>query len=96
MGWGIDFKADIFLSKQNYNENVHEVQEQIDELEEKNMYIEKRLISLISMSPEHIQHSPDEDLNQVIINDVEDLLIWKAENDVAIYQLGLYTAYLRD
>lgn len=31
MGWGLDFTADLYLSKQNYNENVHQVQDAIDE-----------------------------------------------------------------
>lgn len=31
MGWGVDFSADIFLSKQNYNKNIYQVQEMIDQ-----------------------------------------------------------------
>ena len=32
MGWGIDFKADIYLSKQDYQGNKYNVAEAIDEL----------------------------------------------------------------
>ena len=31
MGWGIDFTADIYLSKQDYQENKFQVQDAIDE-----------------------------------------------------------------
>ena len=32
MSWGIDFKADIYLSKQDYSENIFQVQDRIKEL----------------------------------------------------------------
>jgi hypothetical protein len=31
MSWGIDFKADIYLSKQDYQANKYQVQDAIDE-----------------------------------------------------------------
>ena len=48
MGWGIDFTADIYLSRQNYNESIHEVQEEIDRLEEvKRGYKEQMLMMVM-------------------------------------------------
>ena len=32
MSWGIDFTADIFLSRQDYGENIYRVQDEINDL----------------------------------------------------------------
>lgn len=34
MSWGIEFNTDIFLSKQNYGENIYQVNDKIEELKE--------------------------------------------------------------
>lgn len=47
MGWGIDFTADIYLSRQNYNENIHEVQEEIDRLEEVNRGYKEQMLMMV-------------------------------------------------
>ena len=47
MGWGINFTADIYLSRQNYNENIYEVQEEIDRLEEVNRGYKEQMLMMV-------------------------------------------------
>ena len=48
MSWGIDFYVHIFLSKQNYGENVFRVQDEIDRLEKECQNIKERMLMLVA------------------------------------------------
>lgn len=51
MGWGLSFKADIYLSKETYN-TENEVQDSIDELDKDINRVKRRIALMIASSPD--------------------------------------------
>lgn len=43
MSYGIEFTANIFLSRQDYGENVYRVQDEIDELKKYSADLKERM-----------------------------------------------------
>ena len=48
MGYGIDFKADIYLSRQNYNESINQVEAAMLECEESIETTKQQMLMLAS------------------------------------------------
>ena len=98
MSWGIDFYVHIFLSKQNYCENVFRVQDEIDRLEKECQNIKERMLMLVAggKSMAHRENcegnkfDPMETLHTCFC----DLLEEYNEKQGVIQNLGYYKEYL--
>jgi hypothetical protein len=95
MSWGIDFTADIFLAHQNYNENLYQVKDAINENEESIIDCEKAILMYASSNPKDIV--PDEfkedPINWIRI-EVQQQLSSIKEYYGNILQLEYYKEYL--
>ena len=94
MGWGTDFKADIYLNRMQFS-SVCEVEDKIKELQDDNDLWEKRILMFCSANPKDIV--PDEwkdDAIMFIHNQVSELILMIKENSVTISNLILYKDYL--
>jgi hypothetical protein len=96
MGYGTDFKADIFLSRQSYSRK-HEVEIRIEELNELIIGCEANLKMYASATPKDI----------IPPNDSEDPIYWlgaRIDEELSMYRdyvidrynLDLYLYYLGD
>lgn len=95
MSWGVDFKADIFLSRQNYEENPVLVQDRIDELSRELTDIEARIKMFASANPNDI--APEEwkeEKIRFISNQIDELLEQHKECHTLRDNLYLYLDYL--
>lgn len=94
MSWGIDFTADIYLSKQSYR-TVMEVKDRIDVLMREVQDYETTIKMYISANPKDIVAEEWKDDPIVWLkNQVDELFISIHENEVEIYKLGLYAEFL--
>ena len=95
MGWGIDFKADIFLYKQNYQENVYQVIDAIDEYEKDIANYEKSILihcatNLKDIVPEEWKDDSVVWLNNIITEMLNEIQTLSKEK----LKLELYKKYL--
>lgn len=98
MSWGIDFTADIFLSRQNYDENVYRVQSEIDDIRE-NMQSTKECMLMMVMGGANSVNTKDCENNECDPVDVLhsrfcELLDYYNEQQSHLYDLLLYKEYL--
>lgn len=95
MSWGIDFKADIFISRQDFNKNKLLVEDTIkdcgDEINKAKEYIQM----LGASTPKDITPAEQDPL-YYINTEIEDRLEEIAELTVRRYQLMLYLEYLNE
>ena len=96
MGWGIEFKTDVYLSRQSYA-SKHEVLDRIDEINTDINEMDTRLYMYAASTPRDV----------VVGQDVEDAVSWThvtlqpllEEYKEQIYNrtlLGLYVDYLTE
>lgn len=100
MSWGIDFTADIYLSRQNYHENVYEVEEKIEELKDYNQDIKERMLMMLmggvnSVNLNDCEGNPCDGVD-VLHNKFCELLNLYDENNGKIYDLAHYKTYLEE
>jgi len=97
MSWGIDFIADVYLDRQDYNKNPYMVRDAIQSCEDEINSIESSIKMLCSATPKDIVPEEEKDnvLNwlQIII---EDNLSSLQELYVKKYKLSLYLEHLED
>ena len=97
MGWGIDFKIDIFLSKQDYGENIYQVKDAIYEIERQNEDIKTKLNMFASANPRDIIPTEwSEEPIRWLNNNVDELLSDLNENAINRHKLELYLQYLEE
>lgn len=96
MSWGIDFKADIFLSRQEYP-TKHSVVDRIEELNELISECEAKLKMYASSTPKDII-SPDDSEDPIywISSRMNEELEIYREYLINRYNLDLYLEYLID
>jgi len=95
MSWGIDFTANIFLSRQDYNKNESLVKDKINEEDIEISNIKMKLAMLVGATPNTIigEEWKDDILNGItneliiLLDDLQELLVDK-------YKLVLYLKYL--
>jgi len=95
MSWGIDFKADVYLARQDYGENQFQVQDKIDELKKDLTDIEAKLKMFASANPKDIV--PDdwkEEKIRWISKEVDELMENYRECSSLVDKLYLYHDYL--
>ena len=97
MGWGIDFTADIFLSKQNYQENVYQVIDAIEEYEKDIANYEKSILihcaaNLKDIVPEEWKDDSVVWLNNIITEMLIEIQTISSEK----LKLELYKEYLEE
>lgn len=100
MGWGIEFTADIYLSRQNYNENICEVQEEIDHLEEVNRGYKEQMLMMVMGGASSVSTKDEEgndcDPVEVLHAKFCEMLGYYEENLSHIIELEYYRKYLEE
>lgn len=100
MSWEIDFTADIYLSGQNYHENIYEVEEEIESLKEKNQDIKERMLMMVIGGVNSVSLKDKEGYNidgvDVLHQKFTDRLKRYDENNIKIYELQAYKEYLEN
>lgn len=100
MGWGIDFTADIYLSRQNYNENVYAVQDEIERLEKENQSIKERMLMMVTGGASSVCIKDCEgnecDPVDVLHTRFTEMLNIYDENQTQIIDLHYYKEYLEN
>lgn len=100
MGWGIDFTADIYLSRQNYHENVYEVEEEIESLKEENQDIKERMLMMIIGGVNSVILKDEDGYNidgvDALHQKFTEWLKLYDENNIKIYELQAYKEYLEN
>lgn len=100
MGWGIDFTADIYLSRQNYYENVNLVQDEIDNLNKQNQGLKERMLMMVaggasSVSVKDVEGNECDPVD-VLHSRFNELLQTYDENNAKIQDLYYYKVYLEE
>ena len=100
MGYGIDFTADIFLSRQDYGENIYRVQDEIDDLKKQSQQIKEKMLMMVMGGVNSVTTKDCED-NECDAVDVlhikfNDLLDWYDECNTKIIDLCYYKEYLEN
>lgn len=97
MGWGVEFKADIYLSKQDYQGNKYQVQDAIDEC---NLAIFECQKELLMYASANIQEVCDPEwISEPISwlkNKVNELSSSMLEEQTKLVNLQHYLEYLKD
>ena len=89
MGWGLSFKADIYLSKETYN-SEHEVEQEIEDLTESIDRCKRRIALMISANPStFIEKGEDIDPLYDLDNKISSHLESLEENIIRRYRLQL-------
>lgn len=100
MGWGIDFTVDIYLSRQNYNENINEVQKEIDHLEEVNRGYKEQMLMMVMGGASSVSTKDDEgnicDPVEVLHAKFSEILGYYEKNLSKIIDLSYYLTYLKE
>ena len=100
MSWGIDFTADIFLPRQDYEEDVYAVQEEIDSLIQQNQSLKERMMMMVTGGVSSV-NTKDEGGNEcdpvdILHTKFSELLAMFDENNTRIIDLGYYKQYLEN
>lgn len=100
MSYGIDFTADIFLSRQDYGENIYRVQDEIDDLKKQSQQIKEKMLMMVMGGVNSVTTKDCED-NECDAVDVlhikfNDLLDWYDECNTQIIDLCYYKEYLQN
>ena len=95
MAWGLDFNADIYLSKQDYQENVYQVIDAISEYEKDIENYERSILihcasNLKDIVPEEWKDDSVVWLNNTITEMLNEIQTISKD----IYKLELYKEYL--
>lgn len=100
MSWGIDFTTDIYLSRQNYHENIYEVEEEIVSLEEENQETKEKMLMMLLGGVNSVSLKDCEgyemDGVDVIHRKFAEMLKSYDENNTKIYELQAYKEYLEN
>lgn len=100
MSYGIEFTADIFLSRQDYGENVYRVQDEIDELKKYSADLKERMLMLVAGGKDMVNtrdcEGIDTDAVDVLHLKFKDMLELYDEYQTELYDLYLYKEYLEN
>lgn len=97
MGWGVSYEREMYLHKQDYNDNPLQVQDKIDELEIEINNTKTKINMFASASPKDLLPKDwIEEPIRWINNEVDELIDYLHECIVHKHQLGLYLEYLND
>ena len=97
MSWGLEFKTNIYLSRQDYGENIAQVQDKIDEIEKYIQNIQNQINMFASANPKDITPKDwEEESIRWINNEIDGLIDQLHEYIVQQYQLELYKEYLEE
>jgi len=95
MGWGVNFKTDIYLSRQEYNENIFQVKEKIDNLTDNIENIKIKLSMFCAATPKDIVPLEETSIDwismetQILFTEYEEIIRDR-------YKLYLYLDYLKE
>jgi len=96
MGWGIEFKADIYLSRQSYS-SKGEVEDRIAEIDKVIYDCEAELKMYASATPKDIVSPDDSEATVNWLNTrINEVLEMYQEYLIERYRLALYLEYLND
>ena len=96
MGWGIEFNADIYLSRQVFNSKT-EVEEKIEEIVQYINNSKSMLMMFASSTPKDIiPEEWEENPLDWINNQINEILDTLQEDMIKTYNLRLYLEYLEE
>lgn len=98
MGWGIDFEASIYLSRQDYQENVELIKDEILELEKGINSSKEKILMYAAATPKDVSMQTEESVDiisniQVELNEAFDYI---RESTEKILNLTYYQEYLEN
>lgn len=100
MSYGVEFTADIFLLRQDYDENVYRVQDEIDELKKYSADLKERMLMLVAGGKDMVNTKDcegiDTDAVDVLHLKFKDMLELYDEYQTKLYDLYLYKEYLEN
>lgn len=94
MAWGIDFTADIFLIRQDYNKNISQVEYAIEEID--SLITKNEKMILMYCSSDLISYKEDGFNVEDLYYKIEEILNELREMNVHLYQLNLYKEHLQE
>jgi hypothetical protein len=95
--WGIEFKADIFISREDFGENINQVEFEIQYCENKIIESHRILCMYAATSPSEI--IPEEWKDQAITyihNKIDEEVAQIIETSQKLVKLNLYLEYLKE
>ena len=98
MGWGIDFNSDIYLSRQDYSENIYLVEEKINELEKENQVSKEKILMYAASTPKDVIMQTEESTD-ILLNiqlEINEIFEYIRENIEQILKLTYYKEYLEN
>jgi len=95
MAWGIEFNADIHLSRQDYNSNIYLVKDKLDEISTDINRIKSKILMFITANikdivPDDWKDSPINWLGQ----EMNELFEYYEELSIEQFKLSLYLEHL--
>ena len=96
MGWGVDFQADIFLSHQDYQGNIYQVEGAIESCNEEIEVAKQEILMYCSATPKDLMIDEDDNPISTIRSEVSEKFNIIKENIIKLYQLELYKEYLEE
>ena len=98
MGWGIEFEADIYLSRQDYQENIELVKDEIIDLEKGINSSKEKILMYAAATPKDVSMSTEESID-IISNiqiEITETLDYIRESTEKILNLTYYQEYLEN
>lgn len=100
MSYGVEFTADIFLSHQDYGENIYRVQDEINDLKKYIQDLKERMLMLVAGGKDMVNTKDcgdnECDAVDVLHNKFTDMLNLYNEYQTQLYDLYLYKEYLEN
>lgn len=96
MSWGIDFTADIFIAREDFQCNIEYVKEAIIEHEQAISECEKTILMYCAANPKDINHEDCENVISFIQAEVNNEIASIKEYFSLILKLEYYKQYLEN
>ena len=94
--WGVDFETNIFLSHQDYQGNIYQVQDEIDSISKEIEMASRSILMYCSGTPKDVILADADDAIYYIMTEVDELINGIKESSIKLYQLELYKEYLEE
>lgn len=97
MGWGIDFNVDLYIQKENFNEDINQVEDKIEEIQERIRSNQDSILMYASVSPKDIipKNWEDEPISFIKYN-INEILEDLDSLYHKLFLLEAYKNYLQD
>lgn len=94
MGWGTQFKTEIFLSKEIYN-SIYEIKDEIEDIKKNINYLESKVLILIGSTPKDIiPEDWNEEPNSWLVSEFNGIKTEIESDYQRLFRLELFLDYL--